>query len=390
MAGSIDIQPVVDWLIDGAKPCIEPQAVLHELSRRLVAIGLPLHRTSAFVTTLHPIVAGRSFHWRSDLDEVTTSQATHELFQSEIFLRSPVYEVTRTRLPFRRRLTDQADVEDFEVLRDARADGVTDYLAFPLEFISGPIHVAVATTRVSDGFSDAEIAALSRVGPPLARVAEALALSRTAHSLLDAFLGHQVGERVLSGQVKRGDGEDIHAVIWFCDLRDSTPLTEAMGRGAYLALLNEYFDCIAGAVLDGGGEVLRYIGDAVLAIFPAGDDVAAACRLATAAAKDALARMAMLNARRLAAGDAPVGFGIGLHVGDVMYGNIGTPSRIEFTVIGSAANEAARIEALCKTLGVSLLISEGVRRHVTDEWISRGKQALKGVGSEIEVFTLRG
>jgi adenylate cyclase len=141
-------------------------------------------------------------------------------------------------------------------------------------------------------------------------------------------------------------------------------------------------------VLDGGGEVLRYIGDAVLAIFPAGTDIAAACAVAAAAAKDALARMATLNAGRTASGLAPVGFGIGLHIGDVMYGNIGTPSRIEFTVIGSAANEAARIESLCKTLGVSLLVSEGVRRHLGNEWRSLGKQALKGVGSEIEVFTL--
>ena len=165
-----------------------------------------------------------------------------------------------------------------------------------------------------------------------------------------------------------------------------------MSREAFLSLLNEYFECLAGAVLDHEGEVLRFIGDAALAIFPVTDEgwsVAEACEAAVAAAKDALGRMVKLNNQRESFGAPPLGFGIGLHLGDVMYGNIGTSERIEFTVIGAAANEAARVEGLCKTLDVNFLISEQVREHLKGKWQSLGKHALRGVGDEIEVFTVK-
>jgi adenylate cyclase len=232
----------------------------------------------------------------------------------------------------------------------------------------------------------------------LARLLEIHAVRRTAKTLLDTYLGKHTGERVLQGLIKRGDGEDIHAVIWFCDLRDSTLMAESMPRMAFLGVLNDFFDCMAGAVLDQGGEVLRFIGDATLAIFATGKsssgvdrgccDTVSACHAALAAAKDAQARMGTLNRNRARIGEPPLRFGLALHMGDVTYGNIGVPERLEFTVIGAAANEAARLEGLCKTLDQPLLISSAFKRCFPAGLVSLGFHTLRGVSAPVEVFTL--
>jgi adenylate cyclase len=390
MSKSPDVQSVLDWLMDGAKSVHAPQDVLLELCQRLTACGLPIYRAAVFVTTLHPNVAGRGFFWREGWTEVEVGEASYEMMKSDLYLKNPIYRVFRDGEPIRRRLSDPDCAIDYPILEDLRDEGVTDYIAQPLDFINGEIHAASYTTRQQGGFTDAEMDALNRLRPALARIAEIYALTRTARNLLDAYLGHQSGEKVLKGQIQRGDGQDVHAVFWFCDLRNSTPLANSMSRSAFLALLNDYFECMAGAVLDGGGEVLRFIGDAVLAIFPVSDDgatAAEACAKAEAAVKDAVRRMDVLNVKRQGFGYPPLGYGIGLHLGDVTYGNIGTPERIEFTVIGAAANEAARIESLCKTLGVAVLASDRVVEHMGSNWRSLGDQELRGVADKIEVFT---
>jgi adenylate cyclase len=206
---------------------------------------------------------------------------------------------------------------------------------------------------------------------------------RKARNILDAYLGPHAGERVLQGSIRRGDAEDIRAVIWFCDLRDSTPLADSMSRQEFLRLLNDYFECVLGPVLERGGQVLRFIGDAALAIFPVDGDPSDECARALAAAQDAVSRMQKLNQGR----ERPLRFGIGLHLGEVTYGNIGTPTRIEFTVVGAAANEAARIESLCKTLGVDILVSKEVERALTVKLASLGTHTLRGVGDKMELFT---
>ncbi len=381
----LSIEPIVDWLNEGALSARLPQDVLQQLCRRLVAQGIALHRVAVFVRTLHPNVAGRGFFWREDREEVEVDSADHDWFGSEEHLKSPIYAVWTGNREIRRRLADADCPMDFPVLEEFRKEGVTDYLAMPLRFINGEVHVATFATRRAGGFADAELAALRRLLPPFNRVAEIYAGMRKARNILDAYLGPSAGEKVLAGQIKRGDGQDINAVIWFCDLRDSTPLADSMSRKAFLQLLNDYFECVLGPVQERNGEVLRFIGDAALAIFPVGADPAAvACAKALDAAKESISRMKKLNASRA----TPLRFGIGLHLGEVMYGNIGTPTRIEFTVIGAAANEAARIESLCKKLGVDLLVSAPVARQLPEPLKSLGRHALRGVGNEIELFTL--
>jgi adenylate cyclase len=359
---------------------------LQQLCHRLLDEGIPLHRVAVFVRTLHPNVAGRGFIWHqpSNLVEVVTAQLGIQ--DTDQYLNSPLRIVFTQHVEIRRRIEGREGPLEFPILEELRAEGATDFLALPVRFLSGEVHAASFATRRPGGFTDAEVEALRRVMPPFSRVAEIYAWRRTAQNILDAYLGGQAGEKVLAGHIHRGDGEDIHAVIWFCDLRDSTPLADSMRRADFLRLLNEFFECVLGPVLENKGEVLRFIGDAALAIFPVphGElrDRAEASRRAVQAAQMAIERMAALNAKR----ERPLRFGIGLHLGHVLYGNVGTPTRIEFTVVGAAANEAARIEALCKTLDVPLLLSEPVARHVPG-CRSLGSHRLRGVGEPVELFT---
>jgi adenylate cyclase len=382
----LSVDAITAWLDEGAPPAQRPQDVLQQLARRLVNEGLPLYRVAVFVRTLHPNVAGRGFIWTEPSNTVEITSVPIGIQDTEIYLKSPVRIVFTQHVEVRRRIEGREGPLDFPILEDLREEGATDFLALPVRFLNGEVHASSFVTRRPGGFTDAEVEALRRIMPPFSRVAEIYSWRRTAQNILDAYLGAQTGEKVLAGHIRRGDGEDIHAVIWFCDLRDSTPLADSMSRADFLRLLNEFFECVLGPVLENKGEVLRFIGDAALAIFPVPrgelSDRAEASRRAVQAAEAAIERMAALNAKR----ERALRFGIGLHLGHVLYGNVGTPDRIEFTVVGAAANEAARIEALCKTLDVPLLLSEPVARHVAD-CTSLGHHRLRGVGEPIELFT---
>jgi len=385
-AHALNVESIVEWLDGGAEPARRPQDLLHQLCHRLVDQGVPLHRVAVFVRTLHPNVAGRGFIWHQPSNAVEIVSAPVGIQDTDQYLRSPLKIVFTQHVEVRRRVCDGCTL-DFPILEELRDEGGTDFLALPVKFISGEVHAASFATRRPGGFNEAHVAALRRIMPPFSRVAEIYAWQRTARNILDAYLGEQTGEKVLAGHIRRGDGEDIRAVIWFCDLRDSTPLADSMSRAEFLGLLNQFFECILGPVLEHKGEVLRFIGDAALAIFPMphGDvqERAEASRRAVQAAMAAIERMAAFNAKR----EPPLRFGIGLHVGHVLYGNIGTSTRIEFTVIGAAANEAARIEGFCKTLNVPLVLSEPVARHVPG-CLSLGSHRLRGVEEPVELFTL--
>ena len=375
---------MLDWLLGPRAPGRTPEEAFGDLCRALRERGIAIYRVGLFVRTLHPNVAGRAYFWRDDRDQVEVDSADHSWFATEDHLKSPIHAVWTMNAETRRRLADPACPMDYPVLADLRAEGATDYVAVPLRFLSGEIHVASFASRRPGGFRDAELAALRTVLPYFTRVVEIYGLMRKARNILDAYLGPNAGAKVLAGQIKRGDGEDIHAVIWFCDLRDSTALADSMSRRDFLSILNEYFECTLEPVLQRKGEVLRFIGDAALAIFPIDGRPGEACAAAVEAAREALARMEKANKKR----PLPLRFGIGLHLGELTYGNIGTPGRIEFTVIGAAANEAARIESLCKQLEVDLLVSEHVARVLPIRWRSMGSHTLRGVGDKIELFTL--
>jgi adenylate cyclase len=383
-----DVKAVVDWLSDGARSAALAEHVLTELCHRLLGCGVPLWRVAVFVRTLHPQLMGRRFLWREGAP-TEVSAAPFETLDSAEFRASPVARVYLTGKPIRRLLADAACPIDFPLLDELRRDGVTDYLASPLIFTDGEIHVATWTTRQPGGYTDPQLAAIESIVAPLARVAEIRALRRTSGNLLDTYVGNQAGERILRGQIRRGHTDAIHAAIWLSDMRGFTALADRLPPQTLVDLLNCYFDCQVPAILERGGEVLKFMGDGLLAIFPiAGNDADAAtvCARALAAAFQARDRVAALNASPPVACVDMLRFGLALHVGNVMYGNIGGGNRLDFTCIGPAVNLAARLEKIAGRLGRTIVASDQFARHCGSALHSIGTFSVAGFAAEQAVF----
>jgi adenylate cyclase len=379
-----NIIAIVDWLVDGARSAVQPQDVLAQLCDRLVACGIPLWRVAVFVNTLHPQIIGRRFVWRPDAG-VETSEGRFGLFDTPEFRENPVARVYATHNALRRRLADPDCAIDFPILQELRAEGVTDYVALPMFFTDGAVHLVTCTTKEPGGFIGAQIAGIEAIITPLARVAEIRALRRTASNLLDTYVGHDAGERILAGQIRRGDIEDIHAAIWLSDMRGFTALADRQPPRVLIDLLNSYFDCQVPVIQEHGAEVLKFMGDGLLAIFTIAGDVTEVCKRALAAA-----RQAQTNIAALASSAMPgLRFGLALHIGDVLYGNIGSGDRLDFTCIGPAVNFAARIEKLAGELGRGILASGEFAKHCRGEFTALGEFTLPGFGGAQRVFGLK-
>ena len=377
------IKEIADWLIDGARSAPQPQEVLAQLCERLVACGTPLWRVAVFVNTLHPQMIGRRFIWRPGAN-VEISEGRFGLLDTPEFRENPVARVYATKTAIRRRLADPNCVMDFPILEELRAEGVTDYLALPLFFTDGAIHLVTCTTRQPGGFTDAQISALEAIMTPLARVAEIRAWRRTASVLLDTYVGHDAGERILAGHIRRGDIEEIHAAIWLSDMRGFTAMADRLPPRVMIDLLNRYFDCQVPVILDHGAEVLKFMGDGLLAIFTIAGDETEVCKRALAAARRAQANIAELSVSAMPG----LRFGLALHVGDVLYGNIGSGNRLDFTCIGPAVNFAARMEKLAGELGRGILASGEFARHCPTEFAAIGEFTLAGFSEPQLVFGL--
>jgi uncharacterized protein (DUF427 family)/class 3 adenylate cyclase len=404
--------PLSDWLLREAWEAASSAELVDRFARQLVEAGIGVSRLSMVIPTLHPQVAGNAFIWRRGGEIVDARDLPHFDLQSEAYLKSPIIRIMNGEGGIRRRLEGPNPPRDFPILEDLLAEGATDYVAMPMLFSTGKINAVTLASDRPGGFTTRELGWVYEILPVLSRLLEVQALHRSSRSLMDTYLGAYTGQRVLNGLIKRGDGEDIPAVIWYCDLRGSTALADSLDRHSYLDLLNRYFEAMAGAVLDHGGEVLKFIGDGLLAIFPMekvkegadgqklycpggkaqdGDSMFCgqnACSKAIEAARDALKRMAEVNAELAESGRDPLAFGLSLHLGNVTYGNIGASSRLDFTVIGPATNEAARMDALTKELGFGVLISDDFERFVTGSLVSVGRHAFRGVAQEREIFTL--
>jgi adenylate cyclase len=399
---SVLIDGVADWLMSQALGEGDVQEIVGGCCDRLQAAGIPLWRAFVSFRILHPKFATVSIIWRRDerTGTVERIETLHgEAFTSEDWRQSPMHHMLETQIPFlRRRLIGEEALLDFPVCHDLRAQGASDYVAWMVPFAHddepGPHADGVVGSWSTDresGFSDREIRSLVRIQRRLVVSLKVQIKQQIARTVLATYLGMDAGRQVLDGQIKRGDGEMVHAVIWYSDMRDSTRLADSLMAEDFLKTVNSYFECTAGAVLANGGEVLRFIGDAVLAIFPIRDgNPQSACALAMAAVRDANSRVQELNAQRVASNMEALDYGLGLHVGDVMFGNIGVPERLEFSVIGPAANEVARIESLTKTLGRRTLASAEFARCVPEAWESAGEHTLKGVSEPLEVMALKG
>lgn len=354
---------------------------------RLVAAGVPLHRMQVGFRILHPLFDGMSIIWTEEAGvEVEYFEAIDE--DGSAFRLSPFYYMlTNDLTELRLRLDRDAIVGRFPLLGEFRGRGLTDYLAMIVAFGGAPMtpetHNGLGiswSTRAPEGFSGADIAIMRQVLAPLALALRVVIKDQITKNALNTFHGPLIGERILAGTIKRGDGERLKAALWYSDLRNSTGLADTLSVERFLDLLNIYFDCAAGAVMAQGGQVLDIIGDAILAFFPAGEtaDEAEACAHALEAALDAQARLAALQHDGGEQAKA-IAFRVGVHFGDVVFGNAGTAERLKFGVIGRAVNEVARTTDMAKTLGRSIVASDQVAKRVRRKLADLGLHDLRGI-----------
>jgi len=395
------------WLTEAGLGGAPETDIVTRFCDHCVAAGIPLGRAHVVIDTLHPVHEGRMFRWGYGPDEPpmhaygrTGSEgldATAESLDAQaagVWRRSPFASMLESGASlFRRRLTSEA-ADKFSLLPEWRAAGMTDYVAvltrFAQEGVIGEMDAVYSSwgTKRPEGFGDDQIAALERLAPYLALAIKSVSLVRVTRTLMETYLGRDAGQRVLSGRILRGVAERIDAVVWFSDLRGFTRITDTQPEQV-ISLLNDYSDVIISAIHEQGGDVLKLIGDGALAIFTA-ENRARACGSALAAAIAALEGAAKLSKRRSAEGKPTTDLYLGLHIGEVFYGNVGSRERLDFTVLGPAVNEASRIAAMCRSADQPILLSAafanaGAMKH---RLVSVGRYALRGVSQPQELFTI--
>ncbi|MEO0999580.1 MAG: DUF427 domain-containing protein [Pseudomonadota bacterium] len=368
--------PLVDWLLREAGALPDGVALTEAFAGRMLAHGIAVARLSVMLWSLHPQIAGVNYVWERKTGAVRVNHPRYETIETPAFANSPLRYVSMGMGGVRQPL-DVAEPEfDFPILDDLRAEGMTDYVAMPLPFASGMTNVLTLASDHPGGFTTPNLGLVFECSGPIARYYEVQQLRTNAATLLGTYLGPRTGARVLDGEIRRGEGEEIEAAILMADLRGSTRWAAELPRDAYLALLNGFFETVADAVAAEGGEVLKFIGDAVLAVFPAGD----AARAARAAAAIPGA-VASLEGGPEAA--------VGVSLGAVTYGNVGARDRLDFTVIGEAAVIAARLSDLGKVLGEPVLMTAAVA-GAAGSGRALGSHALHNVSGRVEVFAPEG
>jgi adenylate cyclase len=378
---------IVASIITSGMADIPVASLIEGAMLRLVEAGVPLHRMQVGFRILHPLFDGMSIFWTEEAGvEVEYFESIDE--DGSVFRLSPFYYMlTNDLTELRLRLDRDAIVDRFPLLAQFRGRGLTDYLAMIVAFGGAPMtpetHNGLGiswSTRRPEGFSPADIATMRQVLAPLALALRVVIKDQITKNALNTFHGELIGERILSGTIKRGAGERLKAALWYSDLRNSTGLADTLSVERFLDLLNVYFDCAAGAVMAQGGQVLDIIGDAILAFFPATEagGEAEACARALDAASDAHMRLAALREK----GNQPaqaIAFRVGVHFGDVVFGNAGTAERLKFGVIGRAVNEVARTVDAAKALGLPIVVSEETAKRVRRPFTDLGEHDLRGI-----------
>ena len=352
----------------------------------LGAEGIPVVRHSAFLRTLHPQLLGRTYTWDARTQGVTILPIGHDILTTDRFLKSPLVGLMEGAGAVRRRMDIPEMDLDFPILQELRAQGMTDYVALPLDFPGGFRNILTFASDRPGGFSGDELDALYRLLPYLSLRLQAMTEREVAEGLLGLYLGVDPGRRVYRGEIRRGEGVSLDAVIWLADLREFTARSDRTPQPRMIDLLNRFFEAMTVPIQKARGEVLKFMGDGLLAIFPCFDEPGCdAAERAYDATVEVAGAVGRLN-RSLPPEEPPLRYGIGLHVGEVTYGNIGAEDRLDFTVIGPAVNQAARLEMMTKELGVETLMSEVFAARCRRDTISLGRQTLRGVAEPVEIF----
>lgn len=377
---------ISEWLADQALRDTEPTALYAELCQRLRGIGMPILQARIGFRILHPLYDASTIAWTAS-GGAFASHFRPDTDGEERFRRSPFGYMLVHRLPvLRRRLTGETTQLDFTELEEFRALGGTDYVAFLVAF-DPAADAGTITSWLADraaGFTDSELVQLRRITRELSIAMKSRIERIVSHNVAHAYLGRRAGEAVLNGLIRRGDGEKITAALWYSDLRQSTTLADRLSAEDFLDLLGGYFEMTAAAVLGAGGEVVSLIGDAVLGLFRVEGSPHEACRRALDAAHEARRR---LNAATPRPG-LPLDFGIALHLGQVIHGNVGVPERLQFTIVGSAVNEVVRVQDLTKQLNCPLLATAPFAAAVGGPWQPVGEHVLRGLGTPMPILTV--
>lgn len=379
------LEPVVDWMITGGRTCQTLDSFASGLAAALQDAGAPVMRLVMTFQTLHPQFAAERVLWERGEGMISHRRSDHNIWNTDAYKGSPIEMIVTSGKPYHRKLVDLDPDKDHSVLFELAAVGVTDYYGQLIPFTFHRQSTFLVNTDRPGGFSDADLGKFDKLVKHLGPIVEVLVTHGIAVGLLDTYLGPRTGRKVFAGVVKRGDGEEIDAALWFSDLREFTRLTESLPASDVLELLNAYFEHVHTAVTAYGGEILRFIGDAMLIVFPVPDGKDTekarrdACRAALDAAVDAFSSLAVLNSMRRREGKPEIRFGVGLHFGHVVYGNVGAPGRLDFTVMGPAVNRTARMESLTKELGIPLVLSEEMGKIADVPVTPRGIHAMKGV-----------
>lgn len=384
---------VIEWLFADGRRIESTNQFVHQLAHQLNDHGASIDRLMLSLLTLNPQIIGTAETWMKSTDTTTPVNASHGVRDSERFIGSPLQVIYETHKRVRRRL-DNLPEDAHRAYTELAEDGFTDYLALPVLFgeVAQPGAAIIISTRQKGGFSDKDIESFRQIRDFLAPVIEVHALRHISRSLMNTYVGKRTSEKVLAGMVKRGDADVINAALWYSDLRNFTQLTETLPAERLLGMLNDYFEFISAAVTARGGEILRFIGDAMLIVFPIDDNMCkqTACNAAIDSAIDARNTLASLNHQRRRHGQPTIEFGVGLNVGEVIYGNVGAPDRLDFTVMGPAVNRTARLEALTKELDCDILFSRNFAELITTPSEFLGDHVMKGIAEPQPVYALCG
>jgi adenylate cyclase len=379
---------VVHWLTTGTREQRFLDNIFAELCVRIQRSGIPLKRSTLHILIQHPQWLGARMLWADGMREAELARVDFDVRERSEYIGSPANEIHDGATEVRENLErDPALGRRHAVYDEMRAKGLTDYVAWPLYHTLGKRHIVTFATDRPGGFDEAHIADLQKLLPVLALVSEIRVKNRLARTLLETYVGSHAGELILAGATRRGSGTTVRAAIMICDLRDFTKISDSWPRDDVIDLLNGYFDAMSEPIARHGGEILKFIGDGLLAIFPLSEPKA--CANLLRAVSEARLAMVDLNAKNNEAGGrAPLNYGIGVHVGDVMYGNIGSQTRLDFTVIGPAVNMASRLETLTKQLGKPVLLSGAFADFVKSDFEleSVGKHSVRGFNDPVELF----
>jgi adenylate cyclase len=383
---------VLHWLTNDAREERFIDNIFAEMCIRLQRAGIPVKRATLHIMIHHPQWLGARFVWADGMHESEIARVDYDVRERSEYINSPANEIHDGAAEVRENLERDASLGRRHALYDEmREKGLTDYVAWPLYHTLGKRHIVTFATDRRGGFDDAHIASLLKLLPVLALVSEIRVKNRLARTLLETYVGSHASELILAGATRRGTGTTVRAAIMICDLRDFTRISDNWPRDDVIDLLNSYFDAMSEPIARHGGEILKFIGDGLLAIFPL--DQPSACANLLNAVTEARQAMAALNEKNGSeTGRAPLNYGIGVHVGDVMYGNIGSATRLDFTVIGPAVNMASRLETLTKQLGHTVLLSRAFADFVKSDFdLERvGEYPVRGFNDPIELFAYHG